>query len=228
MAEQGVRPVRTRSWFLLGLALLVGPGCTAMDDAIVAIFGRSMRDQPSVQPYQNPLNPPEGSVPFAAGNYPAAVGQFGMNQAEGSAVPVPVTPAMVLQAGNPEAIPEINQLQNPVASDAASLARGQEVYNRACVPCHGEAGAGGGSVAAAAAVLGRSIIEDESRAFTDGYLYAIIRVGRGAMPGYGHQVAHFDRWHVVNYVRQLQGALPAQAGQDAATDNAAEGDSPDA
>jgi hypothetical protein len=24
------------------------------------------------------------------------------------------------------------------------------------------------------------------------------------MPPYGHQIAHFDRWHIVNYVRQLQ------------------------
>jgi hypothetical protein len=28
------------------------------------------------------------------------------------------------------------------------------------------------------------------------------------MPEYGSRIAHFDRWHVINYVRQLQ----AQAG----------------
>jgi hypothetical protein len=39
---------------------------------------------------------------------------------------------------------------------------------------------------------------------TDGYIYGMIRVGRGLMPPYGHQVAHFDRWNIVNYVRQLQ------------------------
>ena len=25
------------------------------------------------------------------------------------------------------------------------------------------------------------------------------------MPPYGHQIPNFDRWHIVNYVRQLQG-----------------------
>jgi hypothetical protein len=39
-------------------------------------------------------------------------------------------------------------------------------------------------------------------------MYAMIRVGRGIMPEYGSRIAHFDRWHIVNYVRQLQ----AQAG----------------
>ena len=32
--------------------------------------------------------------------------------------------------------------------------------------------------------------------------------GRGLMPEYGSRITHFDRWRVVNYVRQLQ----AQAG----------------
>ena len=40
---------------------------------------------------------------------------------------------------------------------------------------------------------------------SDGYIYGMIRVGRVWMPAYGHQIAHYDRWHVVNYVRQLQG-----------------------
>jgi mono/diheme cytochrome c family protein len=41
-------------------------------------------------------------------------------------------------------------------------------------------------------------------AYSDQYLYAMIRVGRGLMPEYGSRITHFDRWSVVNYVRQLQ------------------------
>ena len=33
------------------------------------------------------------------------------------------------------------------------------------------------------------------------------------MPPYGHQIGHYDRWHVVNYVRQLQGQIP-EPGQE--------------
>jgi mono/diheme cytochrome c family protein len=224
--------VRPRSWFALILVALTGAGCTPMDDLLVSIFGRSMRDQPSILPYQNPQLPPVGSVPFAAGNFPAAAGEYGINQTEGVAIPVPITNLMVLQATeNPEAFPDVAGFPNPVAADAASLARGEELYNRACVACHGAEGAGNGTVVAAG-VPSRSIVAPESLAYTDAYLYSIIRVGRGAMPAYGHQVSHFDRWHVVNYVRQLQGMLPAQTGAGMApSDNAApatDGDAPDA
>jgi prenyltransferase beta subunit len=44
----------------------------------------------------------------------------------------------------------------------------------------------------------------------------MIRVGRGLMPSYGARITHFDRWHVVNYVRQLQrsaGTFQAQAAE---------------
>ena len=40
--------------------------------------------------------------------------------------------------------------------------------------------------------------------FSDGYIYGIMRVGRGLMPPYGHQISHFDRWNIVNYIRVLQ------------------------
>jgi mono/diheme cytochrome c family protein len=221
MAERGVETVRSRSWFALVLVVLTGAGCTPMDDIMVAVFGRSMRDQPSIGAYEHPRLPAQGTVPFASGNFPAARGEFGMGQSEGIAPPPPVAPIELLQAiANPDAFPHITGLANPVASDAESLARGEVLYNRACVPCHGVEGAGVGPVVAAG-VPPRSVISDEARALSDGYLYSIIRVGRGAMPAYGHQLAHFDRWHVVNYLRQLQGALPTQTG-------GAEGDSPDA
>ena len=41
-------------------------------------------------------------------------------------------------------------------------------------------------------------------AYTDGFLYGKIRVGGPIMPPWGHQITHFDRWNIVNYVRQLQ------------------------
>ena len=52
---------------------------------------------------------------------------------------------------------------------------------------------------------------------SDGYIFGMITTGRGVMPPYGHQVSYYDRWNVVNYVRQLQGriAAPAAAGAPA-------------
>ena len=50
----------------------------------------------------------------------------------------------------------------------------------------------------------------------------MIRVGRGLMPEYGSRITHFDRWSIVNYVRELQ----SQAGN--APENSMSGDNPPA
>ncbi|TVR62607.1 MAG: cytochrome c [Gemmatimonadales bacterium] len=196
-----LRGVRSLAAFL---ALLMVAGCNPVDDLMVSIFGRSMRDQPSFNPYENPQLAPEGSVSFSSGNFPGEPHTVNLGSPEGQAPPPPITPLMLLQ-GDPRAV----GLENPVAPDAASLARGQEMYLRSCAPCHGDAGAGGGPVTAFG-VPNWSLQEDTALEFSDGYIYSIIRVGRGAMPAYGHQITHYDRWHIVNYVRQLQGELPGQ------------------
>jgi mono/diheme cytochrome c family protein len=190
--------VRTATMLLIGLTL---GGCTPMDDLLSGIFGRSMRSQPSLGAYESPRLPPEGSVPFAAPNYPASPDQVGLGQPEGSEIPPMVTPFQLL-TGAAEAQPAIDQ-PNPVPATAASLERGRVMYERSCVPCHASTGAGDGPVTRSG-VPPRSLLTAEARALSDGYIYTIIRVGRGAMPQYGHQITHFDRWHVVNYVRQLQ------------------------
>jgi len=208
MAERMSNPIVRQGGRVVALLLvaLTGAACTPMDDVMVSIFGRSMRDQPSLGTYERPLMPPEGSVPFAAGNFPVAPGVVNLGQPEGSEIPVAVTPIQITQAlANPDDFPHVTGLENPVAASAASLARGQEVFERACSPCHGNGGAGDGLVATVAPVYGYSLLDEQPRGLSDGYIYSIIRVGRGAMPAYGHQLTHFDRWHVVNYMRQLQG-----------------------
>ena len=45
--------------------------------------------------------------------------------------------------------------------------------------------------------------------YSDGYIYSIIRYGRGVMPRYGDKVyLPSDRWAIVNHVRKLQGQAP--------------------
>ncbi len=199
----------------LGAALVLltagASGCHPMDDALEAVFGRSMRDQPYLAPYENPLPPAEGSVPFASGNFPASRGEVNVGQSVGTSdIPPPFTQADIIQQ-----TPVVEELENPVPPDAESLARGEELYNRACVPCHGASGAGDGPVTQAG-YPPFPVVGARAAGFSDGFLYGIIRVGRGLMPAYGHQLSHYDRWHVVNYLRQLQGVLPEQgdAGDD--------------
>ena len=53
---------------------------------------------------------------------------------------------------------------------------------------------------------------DVTKGRTDGYIFGMIRNGRGAMPSY-NRIEEMDRWDVVNYVRALQGES-RRAGRD--------------
>ncbi|HET9947641.1 MAG TPA: cytochrome c, partial [Longimicrobiales bacterium] len=95
-----------------------------------------------------------------------------------------------------------------------SLARGEELFTRICSVCHGIDGVGANSRIAQyhPALPAYNLSGPQVAAYSDQYIYALIRVGRGLMPAYGDRISHFDRWHIVNYVRQLQaraGNFPA-------------------
>ncbi len=199
---------RLRALATLAVAAAASGACVPLDDLMGDLFGRSMRDQRSFDPYENPLPPPEGSVPFAAGNYAAGPYQVNVGQPEGSPdVPPPFTQDDM--ARRPEVV---DALINPVAPTAESLARGEQLYERVCVVCHGPDGAGttGYIFEVHPAMQAHPLNGGTALARSDGYIYGIIRVGRVMMPAYGHQIGHYDRWHVVNYVRRLQGLLEAE------------------
>jgi len=212
-----------RKWWLTGgrtlaLTILVsmGGGCTPLDDAMVSIFGRSMRDQPSFDPYEDPLTAPEGSISFASGNFPGSPGEVNVGQPEAlEEVPPPFTQLDLLNE-----VEVVVNLPNPVPVSERSLARGEELFLRFCAPCHGPNGDGVSGYIISAGYPPYPLVNDRVKAFTDGYLYGMIRVGRGNMPSYGHRISHFDRWDVVNYLRTLQGEgpSPAEAGDDMPTE----------
>ena len=95
---------------------------------------------------------------------------------------------------------------NPVAVSDSSLALGRRYFQINCAVCHGNDGAGTRNLIMAKYGLGINIIGDPTKARTDGYIYGMIRNGRGLMPSY-NRIEETDRWHVVNYVRGLQGKL---------------------
>ncbi len=224
--RRGATPHRMLA-LMLALTAVSSGACTPLDDAMAAIFGRSMRDQRSFDPYENTLMPPEGSVPMSAGNY--AAGHFDVNvgQPEGATdVPPPFTQLDMTQ--RPEVV---DSLTNPVPPTPESLARGEQIYERVCIVCHGPDGNGANAyiVSVHPALVAQNLRNEISLERSDGYIYGIIRVGRTLMPPYGHQIGHYDRWHVVNYVRQLQGLLP-EAGQEEPGESAgaAQAEPPDA
>jgi len=96
-------------------------------------------------------------------------------------------------------------VSNPTPVTEASLANGRLYYEINCAVCHGSTGAGDGS-ATRYGMIPMPIITDVTKARSDGYLFAMIRNGRGVMPSY-NRIEESDRWDVVNYVRSLQGMV---------------------
>lgn len=210
------------SALVAALAVMTLGACKPLDDAMVAVFGRSMRDQRTFDPYEHPEGAPENSVAFAAGNWPSAPGEVNLGQPEGVDIPY----FTQFDLGVPGVGGEVIQgLENPFSwDDAASLERGEEIYLRFCVVCHGPDGVGANAYIAELHPLlpSYNLSGEQVAGYSDAYLYAMIRVGRGLMPEYGSRITHFDRWNVVNYVRQLQrqaGTLPDQAQAPAPEDD---------
>jgi mono/diheme cytochrome c family protein len=94
---------------------------------------------------------------------------------------------------------------NPTPPSEASLANGHKYYDLNCAVCHGEKGAGDGAVTKYG-MPAISIVTDMTKNRSDGYLFGMIRNGRGLMPSY-NRIEEPDRWDVVNYVRALQGRI---------------------
>jgi mono/diheme cytochrome c family protein len=95
-----------------------------------------------------------------------------------------------------------DQLVNPTVPEA-TLARGDTLYGTFCAVCHGSAGAADGPVGPK--VGAQSLLTPRAIAYSDGYLYSMVKYGRGVMFRYGDKVYRpEDRWAIVNYVRLLQ------------------------
>lgn len=110
--------------------------------------------------------------------------------------------------GMPATLDSFNVIANPTRPTDASIENGHKYYQINCVPCHGDAGAGDGPVTKYG-MPGINIVNDIAKGRTDGYLFGMIRNGRGLMPPY-NRIEEMDRWDVVNYLRGLQGALGRQ------------------
>ncbi|MBI2409289.1 MAG: cytochrome c [Gemmatimonadetes bacterium] len=116
-------------------------------------------------------------------------------------------PPWVVSYGQlPSVIDSMSTLVNPVPADSASVHRGRVYFQINCAPCHGPAGQGNGP-ATTLGMVPMPLVADRVKNFADGYIWGMIRNGRGLMPSY-NRIEEMDRWDVVNYVRALQGKLP--------------------
>lgn len=125
---------------------------------------------------------------------------------------VPVTGTAVAgfqvsYAALPGTIDSMSSIPNPTPVSEASLVNGRKYFQINCAVCHGEKGLGDGP-ATKFGMPGMNLTSDMTKALTDGYIFGMIRNGRGLMPTY-NRIEEHERWDVVNYIRGLQGKLGA-------------------
>ncbi|MEO8453462.1 MAG: cytochrome c [Gemmatimonadota bacterium] len=183
------------------VAVLFASGCNwyyntlpSPDDLmkLVPWFDHMVKSR-AVHPYERanlPRLAPKGSVPIDKGEAEWGVGD---------------PSAMAPQYGFDTTA--ANRLTAPPLA-AGVIERGDTAYHTFCAVCHGPTGAADGTVGPKLAAP--SLLTASARGRSDGYLYGMVRYGRGVMPQYGDKVfLPDDRWAVVHYVRKLQADAPA-------------------
>jgi mono/diheme cytochrome c family protein len=100
---------------------------------------------------------------------------------------------------------EADALKNPMAPSRESINRGEKRYEIFCEVCHGSGGKGDGPVGkkfVRPADLTLPYIQQK----TDGYIfYTIEHGGLFIMPPYGDSIPPEDRWHIINYIKNVLG-----------------------
>lgn len=165
----------------------------ALLSVIVALGACSWFTDFKQQPKMDPWESPSDTIPMR-GNPQNSVSVYG------SAVPgYAVSRAPLIGT-----LDSMASIRNPVPADARSLHNGRMYYQINCAVCHGDAGKGDGPILATKVIFPPAVVGASAESKSDGYLWAIIRNGRGAMPAY-NRIEELDRWDVVNYIRGLQG-----------------------
>lgn len=187
-----MRPELSRGLAVVAALSMLGlGGCTRVEDMLSSIPALNfMRVSPALDPYEAPRPAPPGSVPV-------------QSPGERWEAPVERSEAALRAWGD--------TLTNPLPMSEAVLSRGHEVYDVYCSVCHGPDGHGDGPIVGPGKFpFALDLTLPQAVGRSDGYLYAITRIGRGLMPAY-QRIPPSDRWAVVNYMRQLQEAGGDQA-----------------
>jgi len=101
------------------------------------------------------------------------------------------------------------ELQMPIPMSKENLEKGKAVFTRFCVHCHGEGGAGDGSMTEAAGGKYPLVPTYQSRAdLPYGKMYHSLMYGKNLMGSHAAQVKAEERWQVIMYVKSLMKGEP--------------------
>lgn len=161
-----------------------------------------MIDARYIRPYETqhvPRNTPEGSVPVGRSEPDWVTEWVAGKTTTANALRNPLAPGNAPPTRPGSAVPVI-----PRNMEAA----GDTLYQNFCLVCHGVTGNADGTISRQ--IGAPSLLTARARAYSDGYLYSIIRYGRGVMPRYGDKVYDpMERWAIVSHLRKLQARAPS-------------------
>jgi mono/diheme cytochrome c family protein len=149
------------------------------------------RRQPKIDPWESVADsiPPRGNPQLSVPTHGTAAPGFAF--ARGATI------------GDVNAM---SAIANPIAADERSLRSGAQQYQINCTVCHGALGNGDGPVTRfgfPAIRLGAG--SNAATTLSDGYVFGIMRNGRGLMPPY-NRIEESERWDLINYLRTIQRA----------------------
>ena len=162
-----------------------------------------MKQQPSVGTWQKFATDSSGETTPFRGNPQGSVPTHGLA----------VAAWQVSYAAMPATIDSMSGLVSPVAADERSLANGRKLFAVNCAVCHGDLGDGNGALRQLNPAYGFAppINGAPTAARSDGYIFGMLRNGRGLMPSQ-NRIPEEMRWDVVNYLRGLQGRYTVATG----------------
>lgn len=175
---------RARILGVVAVLSLGAAGCTEIENAManVDVFN-FMRESPAYDPYEGVRPAPPNAVPVES-------------PGEKWEPPVEQTEAALRAWGD--------TMTNPLPMTQPVITLGAEVFATYCAVCHGVGAQGDGPIVGPGKFpLATNLTLPTTVDRSDGYIYAIVRIGRGLMPAY-QRIPPQERWAVVNYVRYLQ------------------------
>lgn len=160
------------------------------------------------------MTPPAGTIPFSM-DPSKAIFNF--------PYPYPNTEAGYALAGE--------ENRNPIEWSEEVVAQGGEIFNRMCVHCHGETGAGDGTViknSSQGYAVPNDFSGDKMMALNEGHMFHSLQFGKGmGMGSHASQLTKEERWMIIHYIRtEFQGKDPdshnwTSGGDEAAADEPA-------
>ncbi len=153
--------------------------------ALTLPWDKDMQDQPSMKPQDSLVTEPSAAISVGGRDaYPPPKDVIELVRAR-------------LDAGR--------TLVNPISKSPESLARGRQMYETHCLVCHGAQGRGNGPVGRKFVPQPMELNLDYVQLQPDGQLFYTISHGSLAMPFYRQAIPTVDRWHLVNFIKEIFG-----------------------